>query len=427
MPSACSPSPRASMMLSGRGPEQQSKGSDTVLALINLMLALGKVGKPYSGYGCLTGQGNGQGGREHGQKADQLPGYRLIEDPEDRAGDCRASGASTPTICPGKGKSAYELLDALGPEGGIRALLVFGSNVAVASPNAANIEKKLRDARPPRRVRRVRERDDRGSARRPARHAMGRGRGHDDEPGGARDPPPARSSAATGLQDRSRDPLRARAAARREPGLSVRVRGGGVRRAARRHGRRPRRLQRHHLREDPPRARRVLALPQRRPSRDAAPLRRHASLIRAVARASTPCPIAPPPRCRTPSTRSTSRRAATRSTTTRARRRAASRRSSRPGPSRGCKSTRGLPRRLGVADGEGLVVESRRGTVCFSVLISSDIRADTLFAPFHWGGRSAANMLTIPALDPISRMPEFKVCAVRARAAEPALENAGRA
>src|SRR5262249_4554586 len=69
----------SSMLLSGRGPEQQSKGTDTVLAFTNLMLALGKVGKRASGYGCLTGQGNGQGGREHGQKADQLPGYRLID------------------------------------------------------------------------------------------------------------------------------------------------------------------------------------------------------------------------------------------------------------------------------------------------------------------------------------------------------------
>src|SRR5690606_22450260 len=74
----------SSMLLSGRGPEQQSQGTNTVLAFINLMLALGKVGKPASGYGCLTGQGNGQGGREHGQKADQLPGYGSIEDAETR-------------------------------------------------------------------------------------------------------------------------------------------------------------------------------------------------------------------------------------------------------------------------------------------------------------------------------------------------------
>jgi assimilatory nitrate reductase catalytic subunit len=75
-----------------------------------------------------------------------------------------------------------------------------------------------------------------------------------------------------------------------------------------------------------------------------------------------------------------------------------------------------LAARLGVASGEMVVVESRRGSVAFAAHLSLDIRPDTLFAPFHWGGRQAANLLTIPALDPLSRMPEFKVCAVRARA-----------
>ncbi|MGH7271744.1 MAG: molybdopterin oxidoreductase family protein, partial [Polyangiaceae bacterium] len=131
------------MVLSGRGPEQQSKGTDTVSALINLMLALGRVGKPFSGYGCLTGQGNGQGGREHGQKAGQLPGYRRTDDPEHRAAIARVWGVDADAL-QGEGKSAYELLDSIGEIGGIRALLVFGSNVAVASPNATNIERKLR-------------------------------------------------------------------------------------------------------------------------------------------------------------------------------------------------------------------------------------------------------------------------------------------
>ena len=72
---------KTAMVLTGRGAEQQAQGVSNVLSFINLALALGQVGRPYSGYGCLTGQGNGQGGREHGQKADQLPGYRLINDP----------------------------------------------------------------------------------------------------------------------------------------------------------------------------------------------------------------------------------------------------------------------------------------------------------------------------------------------------------
>src|SRR5713226_3995755 len=50
------------MLLTGRGPEQQSQGVNNVLAFINLILALGKAGKPNCGYACMTGQGNGQGG-----------------------------------------------------------------------------------------------------------------------------------------------------------------------------------------------------------------------------------------------------------------------------------------------------------------------------------------------------------------------------
>jgi assimilatory nitrate reductase catalytic subunit len=45
--------------------------------------------------------------------------------------------------------------------------------------------------------------------------------------------------------------------------------------------------------------------------------------------------------------------------------------------------------------------------------LTSSIRGDTVFVPFHFNGRGRANLLTNPALDPISRMPEFKVCAVR--------------
>ena len=51
------------MVLTGRGPELQSTGVNNVLAYINLALALGKLGRLFCGYGTLTGQGNGQGGR----------------------------------------------------------------------------------------------------------------------------------------------------------------------------------------------------------------------------------------------------------------------------------------------------------------------------------------------------------------------------
>jgi assimilatory nitrate reductase catalytic subunit len=76
--------------------------------------------------------------------------------------------------------------------------------------------------------------------------------------------------------------------------------------------------------------------------------------------------------------------------------------------------------RFGLEDGGTAVVESRRGRVVFAVDIAADIRPDTVFAPFHFGGKEAANLLTNAALDPISRMPEYKVCAVRVREAHSA-------
>ncbi len=130
------------MILTARGAEQHAQGSDTVLAWINLALALGMPGKEYAGYGCLTGQGNGQGGREHGQKADQLPGYRMIDDPEARAHVAGVWGVE-PDSLPGKGRSAYELLDALGQEDGPKAMLVFGSNIVVSAPNVSHVSERL--------------------------------------------------------------------------------------------------------------------------------------------------------------------------------------------------------------------------------------------------------------------------------------------
>jgi assimilatory nitrate reductase catalytic subunit len=126
------------VVLTARGAEQHSKGVDTVSALINVALALGLPGTPGSGYGCLTGQGNGQGGREHGQKADQLPGYRRLDDPDARAHVAAVWGVDPETL-PGPGRSAYEMLSALGEPGGVRSLLVMGSNVSVSVPSSRRV------------------------------------------------------------------------------------------------------------------------------------------------------------------------------------------------------------------------------------------------------------------------------------------------
>lgn len=101
---------KTGMVLTARGVEQQSDGHLAVRHFINLVLATGKIGKEGCGYGAVTGQGNGQGGREHGQKADQLPGYRSIENEEDRAYVASVWGVE-PSSIPGKGVSAYEMME----------------------------------------------------------------------------------------------------------------------------------------------------------------------------------------------------------------------------------------------------------------------------------------------------------------------------
>ena len=127
-------------ILTGRGVEQHVDGTDTATAAINLALLLGLPGRPGSGYGTLTGQGNGQGGREHGQKCDQLPGYRKITDPGARAHVARVWGVD-PDDIPGPGLPAIELLASLGQPDGVRALLVHGSNLVVSSPNVAAVRR----------------------------------------------------------------------------------------------------------------------------------------------------------------------------------------------------------------------------------------------------------------------------------------------
>src|SRR6478672_1343784 len=73
-----------SFLLHARGIEHHTKGVLNCMAGINLVVATGRIGREGCGYAMITGQGNGQGGREHGQKYDQLPGGRDIENPEHR-------------------------------------------------------------------------------------------------------------------------------------------------------------------------------------------------------------------------------------------------------------------------------------------------------------------------------------------------------
>ncbi|QTA31828.1 molybdopterin oxidoreductase family protein [Streptomyces sp. CA-256286] len=399
------------MVLTARGPEQQAKGTDTVGAWINFCLATGRAGRPFSGYGCLTGQGNGQGGREHGQKADQLPGYRKLTDPAARRHVAGVWGVD-PDSLPGPGRSAYELLDALGQD--VRALLVMGSNPVVSAPHASHVEQRLasldflvvadvvlsetaaladvvlpvtqwaeesgtttslegrvllrrRALDPPEGVRSDLE----------VLHALagllGHGKGFPADPAEVFEE--LRRASAGGAADYAGITYERIAA---EDGVFWPCPD-----------------------EDHPGTPRLFL--DRFATEDG-----RASFVPVVHRAA-----AEETDREYPVVLTTGRVVAQYQSGAQTRR-VAELNAAAPGPF--VELHPRLAERIGVAEGELVAVTSRRGRAVAPARITGAIRADTVFMPFHWPGEGRANTLTNPALDPVSRMPEFKVCAVRLEA-----------
>ena len=403
---------RRAMVLTARGPEQQAQGVNNTLAYLNLALALGKVGAPFSGFGSITGQGNGQGGREHGQKADQLPGYRHIADPAARAHVAGVWGIS-PADLPGPGRSAYELLVSIGAPGGVRALVVMGSNIVVSAPDAHEIEQKLRaldflvvvdfflsetaqladvvlpgaqwaeedgtttnlEGRvilrrrvfdPPDGVRSDLEVlcalasrfDDAGS-----RFSYRSSQAVFDELRRATAGGPADYSGMTYERIEAEDgifwpcptashPGTPRLFLDRFPTVSGRARF-------------------HAVAHEPPAEERDDDYPLFLTTGRVMPHYQSGTQTHRVAQleALMPDPFA----------------------------------EMHP-------VTAGLAR---LSHGERVNITTRRGTATFTLKVTPAIREDTVFVPFHWSGAQSANRLTNAALDPVSRMPEFKVCAAR--------------
>ena len=124
---------RSSFLFHARGIEHHSNGVENALGTINLVLASGRIGMAKSGYGTIVGQANGQGGREHGQKCDQLPGWRDISNPEHRRYIASVWGVEESSI-PGPGVDAYELIRKI-DAGEIKALLAICFNPVVSLPD----------------------------------------------------------------------------------------------------------------------------------------------------------------------------------------------------------------------------------------------------------------------------------------------------
>ncbi|MCJ7562646.1 MAG: formate dehydrogenase subunit alpha [Thermoplasmata archaeon] len=69
-------------------------------------------------------------------------------------------------------------------------------------------------------------------------------------------------------------------------------------------------------------------------------------------------------------------------------------------------------KRLGISDGDRVRVSSRRGEISLKARVTGWIMPGVIFIPFHYA-EAAVNRLTNPALDPVAKIPEFKVCAAQ--------------
>jgi assimilatory nitrate reductase catalytic subunit len=402
---------RDGMVLTARGPEQQSKGTDTVGAWINLCLATGRAGRPLSGYGCLTGQGNGQGGREHGQKADQLPGYRKLDDPAARTHVAAVWGVD-PDDLPGPGRSAYELLDALGRD--VKALLLMGSNPVVSAPRAAHVAERVaaldflavcdvvlsETAEMADVVLPVTQwAEESGTTTNLEGRVLLRRQALTPPPG-VRSDLHVLSGLAARLGDREKDfptdPEEVFDELRRaSAGGPADYSGITYRRIAAEDG---------VFWPCPGNAPDHPGTPRLFLDRFATPDGR-ARFVPVVHR-----PAAEEPDEEFPLYLTTGRVLAQYQSGAQTRR-VRELNAAAPGPY--VQLHPHLADRLGVADGDPVAVTSRRGRAVAPARVDRAIRADTVFMPFHWPGEGRANTLTNPALDPTSRMPEFKVCAVR--------------
>ncbi|MFJ7294146.1 molybdopterin oxidoreductase family protein [Streptomyces collinus] len=423
--------PESAMVLTARGPEQQSKGTDTVGAWINLCLATGRAGRPLSGYGCLTGQGNGQGGREHGQKADQLPGYRKLDDPAARAHVAEVWGVD-PDSLPGPGRSAYELLDALGTD--IRSLLLMASNPVVSAPRAAHIEERIRSldflavcdvvlsetAALADVVLPVTQwAEETGTTTNLEGRVLLRRRAV-TPPDGIRSDLEVLHELAARLgveKGFPTDPEEVFEELRRaSAGGAADYSGITYRRLAEENGvfwPCPAEVETADVRADALDDEEAPAVHPGTPrlflDRFATPDGR-ARFVPVSHRA-----IAEEPDDEYPVLLTTGRVVAQYQSGAQTRR-VAELNAAAPGPF--VELHPRLAARLGAAEGDPVAVVSRRGRAVAPARITNAIRPDTVFMPFHWPGEGRANTLTNPALDPTSRMPEFKACAVRLEAVE---------
>ncbi|HET6383578.1 MAG TPA: nitrate reductase [Armatimonadota bacterium] len=118
----------------GMGINQSAAGVDKNNCILNLHLITGQIGKKGAGPFSLTGQPNAMGGREAGLLRDSLPGYRRVEQDEDRREMEDAWSLPPGSIESSPGLSAVKMFRSLAA-GSLKAIWIAGTNPMVSLPD----------------------------------------------------------------------------------------------------------------------------------------------------------------------------------------------------------------------------------------------------------------------------------------------------
>jgi len=434
---------RSSFLFHARGIEHHSNGVQNALGTINLVLASGRLGRPKSGYGTIVGQANGQGGREHGQKCDQLPGWRDISNPEHRRYIASVWGVEEKDI-PGPGVDAYEMFRKI-DAGEIKGLISICFNPKVSLPDNEFITRALdklefyvaidfflndtarhADVVLPGSL----QEEDEGTVTQVEGRVIKINKAVDC-PGEAR-----RDWVI--LQDLARALDRPRGftfASPREIFEELRVASkGGV---ADYSGITYEKIERQMgvfwpcYAEDPETGRPT-------PDHPGTPRLFEPGSYNPVARGAGPFYF-PDGKARFnvadyrvpvddvseefPLFLTTGRVVSQFLSGTQTRRIGPL---VKQYPEPRIEVHPRMAQKLGIADGDWATCETRRGAITLRAMVVTTIRPDTIFIPYHWAGDKSANRLTVAAQDPISKIPQYKVCACRVRKADRAPDYAAR-
>jgi assimilatory nitrate reductase catalytic subunit len=418
---------KSSFLMHARGIEHSSHGVSNCIGAIHIVLASGRIGRKGCGYATITGQGNGQGGREHGQKCDQLPGGRDLGNAEHRAYVAGVWGVPAEEL-PQPGVDAYEIFRKI-DKGEIRGLLSICFNPLISLPDNAFVQRAL-------------EKLDFYVAidfflNESARYAdvVLPGSLHEEDEGivttaegrvikinkAIACPGQAREDWRI-IQDIAKALGRSRGFTFDSPRVileELRVASkGGV---ADYSGITYEKLERENgifwpcPAEDHPGTPRLFEPGSWNPvAQGKGPFYFPDGRAHFV-----PAPVVPPtevPDAEYPLILTTGR-VVSHFLSGEQTRRIGPLVDQCPEPY--IEIHPKTAEELGLADGDWATAESRRGSCTLQVRVVRTIRPDTIFIPYHWPGRKSANQLTIPAQDPVSKIPEYKACAVRVRKAAP--------